>query len=259
MAFWQAYRLNGSGDFVEKISYKLETFEGPMDLLLHLISKHKLSINDVPILLLVEQYLDYVRQMQEENLEVTSEFLEMAARLVYIKTVSLLPVHEEADKLAEELRGELTEYRDCQIMAGKLSQQANGFGYFAREPQVFEPEMTYTRKHEPYELYKAFMAAVGKGKRKLPPPIEAFSGIIAHKIVSVASCISAVLNNLGIRKKQHLSDFFAESESRSEMVATFLAILSLIKAKRVTAHGTGEDVVLQLQTVQEEWKDIEGE
>lgn len=85
---------------MDKISYKLPVFEGPMDLLLHLINKHKLNIYDIPILELVEQYVAAVRQMQEdENLEVTSEFLEMAARLVYLKTVSLLPVHEEADQL----------------------------------------------------------------------------------------------------------------------------------------------------------------
>ena len=69
---------------MEAISYKLDVFEGPLDLLLHLISKHKIDINDIPILLLVEQYLDYVRQMKEENMEVASEFLEMAARLIYI-------------------------------------------------------------------------------------------------------------------------------------------------------------------------------
>ena len=78
---------------MEAISYKLDVFEGPLDLLLHLISKHKIDINDIPILLLVEQYLDYVRQMKEEDMEIASEFLEMAARLIYIKTVSLLPVH----------------------------------------------------------------------------------------------------------------------------------------------------------------------
>ena len=104
---------------METLSYKIEFFEGPMDLLLHLISKHKVRIEDVPIMDLINQYLDYMKKLKEENLEVTSEFLEMAARLVYIKTVSLLPVHEEADRLAEELRGELTEYRDCQLMAGK--------------------------------------------------------------------------------------------------------------------------------------------
>ena len=90
---------------METLFYKIESFEGPMDLLLHLISKHKVRIEDVPIMDLINQYLDYMKKLKEENLEVASEFLEMAARLVYIKTVSLLPVHEEADRLAEELRG----------------------------------------------------------------------------------------------------------------------------------------------------------
>ena len=73
---------------MEKLQYKLEVFEGPMDLLLQLISKKKVSINDVPIMEIIEQYLEYVRMMQEDNLDVSSEFLEMAARLVYIKSVA---------------------------------------------------------------------------------------------------------------------------------------------------------------------------
>ena len=85
---------------METLSYKIESFEGPMDLLLHLISKHKVRIEDVPIMDLINQYLDYMKKLKEENLEVASEFLEMAARLVYIKTVSLLPVHEEARRRA---------------------------------------------------------------------------------------------------------------------------------------------------------------
>lgn len=72
---------------MDRPQYKTEVFEGPLDLLLHLISKHKLNINDIPIFELVEQYIDYVKQMQSENMEIASEFLEMAARLVYIKTV----------------------------------------------------------------------------------------------------------------------------------------------------------------------------
>lgn len=75
---------------MEQLSYKIDVFEGPMDLLLHLISKHKLNINDIPIVQLVNQYLDYVRQMQEQDFDIAGEFLEMAARLIYIKTVSLL-------------------------------------------------------------------------------------------------------------------------------------------------------------------------
>ena len=129
---------------MEKLQYKLEVFEGPMDLLLQLISKKKVSINDVPILEIIEQYLEYIRRMQEDNLDVSSEFLEMAARLLYIKTISLLPVHEEAEKLVEELWGELTEYQECKLVASMLQVQAKGFEFYGREPEEFEPDMTYT-------------------------------------------------------------------------------------------------------------------
>ena len=84
---------------MEKISYKVEAFEGPLDLLLYLISKHKLDIYDIPIVELVDQYIAYVRSMENDDLYVASEFIEMAARLVYIKSVSLLPVYEEAEEL----------------------------------------------------------------------------------------------------------------------------------------------------------------
>lgn len=231
---------------MDKFQYKLEVFEGPMDLLLQLISKKKLSINDVPIMEIIEQYLEYVRQMQEDNLDVSSEFLEMAARLLYIKTVSLLPVHEEAEKLVEELRGELTEYRDCKLVAGKLQQQAKGFELYGREPEEFEPDMTYTRIHEPVEIYKAYLAAVGKGMRRLPPPIEAFKGIVAHKIVSVASRISVIIDRFKKGNRQKFASFFEGSESRSEMVATFLALLAMAKAKRIQFDGSGDSVDVTL-------------
>ena len=85
-----------------KMSFKLEVFEGPLDLLLHLIAKHKLNINDIPIMILVEQYLNYISDMAEQDMEVAGDFLEMAARLIYIKTVSLLPRKEEAEALKKE-------------------------------------------------------------------------------------------------------------------------------------------------------------
>ena len=178
---------------METPTYKLEVFEGPMDLLLSLISKHKLDIYDIPIVELVEQYTDYVRKMQEADMDVASEFLEMAARLVYIKTVSLLPVHEEADRLRQELTGELLEYRDCQIMAGKLADTAKGFDLFARDPEPPEIDYTYQLLHEPDELLSAYKSVLGKGKRKLPPPIESFAEIVTRKIVSVSSRISFLM------------------------------------------------------------------
>ena len=106
--------------------------------------------------------------------------------------------------------------------------------------------MSYTRIHEPYEIFKAYMAAVGKGKRRLPPPIEAFKGIVAHKIVSVASRISVIIDRFKSNKKQKFSSFFEGSESRSEMVATFLALLAMAKAKRIYIDGSGDSVDVTL-------------
>ena len=232
---------------MEKLSYKLEVFEGPMDLLLMMISKKKVSINDVPLMEIIEQYLTYFRELQQENLDISSEFLEMAARLLYIKTVSLLPAHEEAEKLVEELRGELTEYQDCKLVAGRLAQQARGFDFLSREAEEIEADMTYNRIHEPVEIYKAYLAAVGKGKRRLPPPIEAFSGLVATKIVSVASRINFIIEKFRSNKSKLFSSFFEESESRSEMVATFLALLALVKAKKLVVEGDGDKAHVVLQ------------
>ena len=96
-------------------------------------------------------------------MEVASEFLEMAARLVYIKTVSLLPVYDEAQELKNELRDELLEYRDCKILAGKLSEMTDGFNYTVREyAEDIAPDMSYKRLHEPSELLGAYSLAAGK-------------------------------------------------------------------------------------------------
>ena len=229
---------------MEKIQYKLEVFEGPMDLLLHLISKHKLNIYDIPIFELVEQYTDYVRQMQQADMDVASEFIEMAARLIYIKTVSLLPVYEEAKQLKEELTGELLEYRDCKLMAQKLAKQANGMDYFWRQPMELPADNTYRRVHEGEELLDAYINAVGRGKRKLPPPIEAFQVIVSKKIVSVSSRIVSIYRKLLKKGKTKFSEFFEGATSRSQLVATFLAMLELVKANRVTLSDDNAVVTL---------------
>ncbi len=229
---------------MEKIQYKLEVFEGPMDLLLHLISKHKLNIYDIPILELVEQYTDYVRQMQEADMDVASEFIEMAARLIYIKTVSLLPVYEEAKQLKEELTGELLEYRDCKLMAQKLAQQANGFDYYWRGPMDLPVDHSYRRIHEGGELLDSYINAIGRGNRKLPPPIEAFQVIVSKKIVSVSSRIVSIYRRLLKKSRARFNEFFDGAESRSQLVATFLAMLELIKANRIVLSEDNETVTL---------------
>lgn len=226
---------------METISYKLDVFEGPLDLLLHLISKHKLNINDIPIFELVEQYTNYVRQMEDADMEIASDFLEMAARLVYIKTVSLLPKHEEAEELKRELTGELIEYRDCKIMAGKIAETANGFDHFYRGTMKIETSKKYERLHEKNDLLLSYITAIGRSKNKLPPPIEAFTEIVSKRIVSVASRVGNIFSKLKKGTKRKFLDFFTDAKSSSEMVATFLAMLELIKANKIKVEGESDD------------------
>ncbi len=222
---------------MEQISYKIEVFEGPMDLLLHLISKHKLNINDIPILTLVEQYLDYVRTMQEQNFDVAGEFLEMAARLIYIKTVSLLPKHEEAETLKKELVGELIEYRDAKYVAKQLSEHTDGFGRYTRLPQAGHINYDYERFHEPDELLEAYVSAAGRAQRKLPPPIDSFRAIVQRTFVNVQTKVTTVLRKLKRGRKVPFLSLFQDAVSRSDMVATFLAVLELVKDKNVRLDG----------------------
>lgn len=230
---------------MEKLQYKLEVFEGPLDLLLHLIAKHKLNIYDIPIFELVEQYVDYVRRMEEADMEIASEFVEMAARLIYIKTVSLLPVYEEAKQLKEELTGELLDYQECKLMAQKLSLQTQGFDRFVREPVKLPVDRTYRRLHESADLLLAYLNAVGRSQRKLPPPMEAFSTIVSKKVVSVNERIVFIYRRLLKERTLRFAEFFNHSASRSQMVATFLAMLELVKANRITLDDDNTFVTLQ--------------
>jgi len=244
---------------MDAFQYKLEAFEGPMDLLLHLIAQRKVSIHDVPILALIEQYLAIIQSLHNARLEIEAEFLEMAARLVFIKSKALLPKHGDEEDPAEALRQELLDYRDCQLLAEELRRQGKGFEFLARPAEAIEPDYTYIHSHKPRELFQSYLAAIGKGKRRLPPPVEAFSGIIAHTIVSVVSRYGFLFERLAQLRKTTMQNLLMESGSRSEMVATFLAVLMLVKANRVTAHGTGTGAVLALQTNEEEWREIEDE
>ena len=121
---------------MNSLTFKIETFEGPLDLLLHLISKHKLNIYDIPIAKLLEQYLDYMEQGKHADMELASEFVDMGGRLVHIKSVMLLPRQNEAEDLRRELTGELIEYDLCKRAAQQLAQQYLGSVLFVRQPAL---------------------------------------------------------------------------------------------------------------------------
>lgn len=228
------------------LQYKLPVFEGPLDLLLTLISKNKIDIYDIQISDLLDQYMEQITRMQENQMDIASEFLTMASRLVYIKSVMLLPKYEdEAEELKKELSGQLLEYAVCREIAAKLG-AIYDFDTFFREPSPVEFDLTYNRTHPSTDIAAAYISAVGRGKRRLPPSEKAFSGIVAHKIVSVNSKIIHLMRRLWHGKKLEYHEIFEVCEGKSDLVATFLATLELVKGKRIRIEGSGENAVVRM-------------
>lgn len=227
---------------MQQINYKLEVFEGPMDLLLHLIAKHKLNINDIPIVELVNQYLDYVRQMENADFEIAGDFLEMAARLIYIKTVSLLPKPNEAQELKRELEGRLIEYSLCK-QAAKLLQDKCAYGeIFVREPIKLPVDKTYRRVHDKELLLETYISLEIRKDENNQDNTAVFKPIVSKKIVSVTSKIIYVLKKLYTSGKCKMNAIFDSMTDKSERIATFLAILELTKSGRIWLNDDNTEI-----------------
>lgn len=219
---------------MDRISFQVAEFDAPLDLILHLISKHKLDIIEIDISSLLDQYLKTIQTWQTMDLDVASEFLQMASRLVYMKTVSLLPRHqEESKRLRADLSGELMEYRICKLAAELLEKENQYEDTFIRDPLDFDFDYTYTHTHSAQMLYAAFVDAVGRGERRKPPPKESFEPLVNRPIISVSSKIYTVLRTLRMQKQITLEELFNPETGRSGLVATFLAVLELMKSGSV--------------------------
>lgn len=230
----------------ETLSYKLDVFEGPLDLLLNLIAKNKLNIYDIPIAELLEQYMAQIHEMQAADMDVASEFLEMAARLVHIKSVSLLPKKEEEAALKQELTGQLLEYQQCKEAAMRLRVRFSLDGIVRAQADI-PADLTYKRHHKPQELLSAYLSMLGKKKPPEPQkPEDTISKLITRRVVSVASQIVFVLRSLWKKRHVSLKELFRGKNDPSERVAAFLAVLELVKDKRLRVDGDGEDCEIKL-------------
>lgn len=222
---------------METISFKLEVFEGPLDLLLSLISKHKLNICDIEISKLLEQYLLYMDQAREQDLELAGEFLEMAARLIYIKTASLLPQPEEAEQMKKELEGALIEYSLCKLAAAKLAEDFRGGDIFVRKPMKIKADMTYCLVHEPSRLALAYSAVSQKSIKNETSKLRVenkINSVVKRRIVSVLSKVVHVLRELYSTGEVYMDKLYDGVTDRSARVATFLAVLELTRSGRIT-------------------------
>lgn len=230
-------------------SYKLEVFEGPLDLLLSLLKKNKIDIYDIPISLILDQYLEYLLTAQTLSLDISGEFIDMASQLICIKSKMLLPKEQLTEDPRAELVNALLIYKQVKCASVMLSNQYAVYGNRMTKPQdEIKPDKTQKDHIDIYLLVEAFNTVLLRSKRRLPPDIQNFSGIVGTKIVSVSEKVISVLRKVVKTKTVRFIDAFEGIESRNEMVATFLAVLELTKTNRIKVEGNGEDCTISLTT-----------
>lgn len=227
---------------MNQILFRLDVFEGPLDLLLKLISKHKLNIYDIEISELLKQYLNYIENDEQNfDLETAGEFLEMAAKLIYIKTASLLPKPEadEAVRLKKELEGNLIEYSVCKTASETLSKMYKGDDIFVRKPMKIELKLKYkiNQIYMPDKLAVVYLNI--SRSEKINPENEKkiienrINSAVKKKVASVISKVIFVLRKLYKNDKIYMNTLYDGINDRSERVATFLAVLELTKNGRI--------------------------
>jgi segregation and condensation protein A len=215
----------------EGYSIKLPVFEGPLDLLLHLIRENKVDIYDIPIALITRQYLEYLELMKELNLEIAGEFLVMAATLVHIKSRMLLPIEETAATEEEmdprfELVQRLLEYQSFKEAALGLREKEESWSMvFHREPQ---PEAAEDEAAPELSLFDLnifdLIGAFRKILEKAPP--ETFS--ITKETLTVKSRISFIIETLQGKEAMRFEELF-EGGSMGLMIVTFVALLEVLR------------------------------
>ncbi len=213
--------------------FKLDAFEGPLDLLLHLIQKHKLNIYDIEISLLLDQYLEYIEGLEEQDFDSAGDFLAMAARLVYIKTCSLLPQPEEAEEMKKELQGELLDYSDCKAAAARLLRLSVYGEVFVRPPEKLPVNKVFTGRIDPQRLVDAYLGMNAKTRSLKPIRAEQFTPLVRSRFVTVTSKIIHVLKRLLRSGECTIAELYVGVTDRSSRVATFLAVLELAKSGRI--------------------------
>lgn len=243
--------------------YKLEIFEGPLELLLSLIAKNKVSIYDIPIALILDQYMEYLHKMEQFDMEIASEFIVMASQLMVIKSRMLLPRNnEDEDDPRQELVDMLLEYQRAKQTAVVLHERE--FSYSGRYEKP--PEQLEDMKKEEYKLHHDISLLRDAYLRVYARKIELMEAnentqkldnlIRTTRHVSVNERILHVMKILVRKGNCDFAGLFENAESRSEIVATFLAVLELIKGRRIVVEQISQDNTdCQLVLVRDKEKD----
>ena len=254
------YRLEG---IVHTRTEEMEDFDGPLDVIFLLLSKNKIEIQDVSITAILEQYLAYLDEMKRLDMEIASEFITMASHLMLIKTKMLLSAAEQAEAQSELdlLRQSLIERQRKEAIeavrtAVSWLEPRNEIGrcLFVKDPEPLRKDRSYQYRHSPEDLLRALDEITERNQRRLPPPTVNFKGIVGKEPYPVSKKTGQVLRQLLLRGVEKLKNLFKGSRSRSEIVATFLAVLEMCKVGTVNLEGdiSGENPDVRLMEKEKE-------
>lgn len=239
---------------MEQLTFKVSEFEGPLDLLEHLIKRNKLDICNISLIAITDQYIEYINAMQEMDLDISSDFLVVATDLLYIKSKALLPKHEEeedSEDIANSLTEALKKRRRMKIISERFkTMQFDGTYYFFKDAE----EIPKSEKKEPRriehasidKLYDAFLTILEKTERRAPPSKDSFEGIVGREPASVKKRATSLVSHLKKSKKITFISAFQDVSHKNEVVATFLAILELMKLNHIYVYDEDGKVMISL-------------
>ena len=235
---------------MEALTYRLDQFEGPLDLLLSLIQKNKFDIADIPIAVICDQYMEYISAAESHDLEIASDFLVMASRLMLIKSRMLLPkLDENEEDPRAELAAAVLEYARAKeasgLLAGMYSMHS---GRMVKDTDEIPPDNTL-RDHSP-ELLSNALARVLAEESTLKSSATRFTPLITKRAASATEKAFSVIRYLHRSGSATARELFRREETKSDMIAVFLALLELLRSQRVAiVGGIGDDGTIVTENV----------
>ncbi len=230
---------------MEALTYKLEQFEGPLDLLLSLIAKNKVSITDIPIALICDQYMEYINQAEATDMDLAADFLVMASELMLIKSKMLLPrIDEEEEDPRKQLSDALIQYQRAKEAAKALLPMfASYSGRMIKDEDEITPDNELPTDLESDLLTRAMAVMLARIKtQELSPTL--ITPLIKTKTVSVADKIKDIRRTVSLRGKVSFAELMLSQETKEDMIASFMALLEMIKERRILILVENEDDML---------------
>lgn len=229
---------------MESITYRLDQFEGPLDLLLTLIHKNKVNIEDIPISLICDQYMQYITEAKEMDMDIASEFIVMASDLMLIKSKLLLPREKEDEEDPRKtLTDALLRYQQAKDASAKMHPLYALFsGRQIKDTDEITVDRTFVADQDVEALYRAMRRIVDFNDAMDKAHKTAFTPMIAKPIVPVEHKILQIMTRLTSNRYQTLEDFVSDSISLPDMIAIFIGVLELVKTKRILLVENDEDI-----------------